>query len=140
MRRGVGAVLALCAIVACDEPAEPDVVEIETAYLLDRVNGAAPPGAVCEQGSVEQLLEFESFALREDDTYGRFQRSRIDGDVVEQQEEGEIERTTGAIRLINAEEDTLVLELLDAAGDRVRRVHACGDTLRYTSVPVAGAG
>ena len=66
------------ALAACDEPAEPDTPDVEVAYLLDRVNGVAPPAPVCESGTVEQTLEFESVALRDDDTYGRAQVIRID--------------------------------------------------------------
>ena len=123
-------------LAACDEPAEPDVIEIETAYLVDRVNGDALPAPVCEQGSVDQSLEFESVALRVDETYGRLQLTRVDDDPVRQEEEGDVARTDSTILLINAADDTLVLSLLDDEGDFVRRVNPCGDTLRYRSVPV----
>ena len=130
--------LVLCiAFVACDEPARPDTPDIEVAYLLDRVNGAPPPAPVCEQGEVDQTLQFESIALRDDDTYGRVQVVRIDDNTPVQQEEvGDFVHTDDAILLINAEDDTLTLTLLDDDGERVRRIHTCGDTLRYQSVAV----
>ena len=137
--RTIHPLLLLCvaAFAACDEPAQPDTPDIEVAYLLDRVNGAPPPGQVCEQGEVEQSLEFESIALRDDDTYGRVQVVRIGDDPALQQEEtGDFERTGDAILLINAADDTLTLTLLDETAERARRIHTCGDTLRYTSVPV----
>ena len=128
---------ASIALLACDEPAEPDVVRVETAYLVDRVNGQPLPEPICEEGSADQTLEFESVALREDETYGRLQLTRIEGDPVEQEEEGEFVRTDSTILLINPADDTLVLELLDDAGAFARRVNPCGDTLRYDNVPVA---
>ena len=133
--------LPLClALAACDEPAEPDTPDVEVAYLLDRVNGVAPPAPVCEEGELDQTLEFESIALRVDDTYGRAQVIRIEDDPpIQQEEEGDFARTDSTILLINAADDTLTLTLLDVDGDRVRRIHTCGDTLRYSSVPVGEA-
>ena len=137
MKRRYAVLLSMLLGTGCDGPAEPDGPAIETAYLLDRVNGNAPPEPICEQGSADQSLEFESIALREDDTYGRVQVVRIEDDpAIQQEEEGDFERLADEILLINAADDTLVLTLLDSAGEHVRRVHTCGDTLRYASVPV----
>lgn len=134
------ALVALTGLVACDEPAEPDVVEIDAAYLVDQANGDPLPAPICEEGSVGQSLEFESVALREDATYGRLQLTRVDDDPVRQEEEGDFVRTDSTILLINAADDTLVLTLLDEDGERLRRINPCGDTLRYDNVPVAGTG
>jgi hypothetical protein len=129
--------VVLVLLAGCDEPAEPDTPDIDVAYLLDRVNGNAPPEPICEQGSVDQSLEFESIALRVDQTYGRAQVIRLGDDPpIEQRETGDFERTADEILLINAADDTLVLALLDSAGEHVRRIHPCGDTLRYASTPV----
>jgi hypothetical protein len=127
------------ALTACDQPAEPDGVEIETAYLADRVNGESLPETICAAGGTTSL-EFESIALREDETYGRLQITRAgSGNPLEQREEGRVARTDSTILLINAAEDTLLLTLLDEDGDFVRRIHTCGDTIRYASVPVGDA-
>ena len=136
-RRHVLPFALLLTVAGCDEPAQPDGPDIEVAYLLDRVNGNTLPEPICEQGSADQSLEFESIALRVDDTYGRVQVVRIEDDPpLQQEEEGDFERLADEILLINAADDTLVLTLLDSAGERVRRIHTCGDTLRYASVPV----
>jgi len=137
MKRRYAALFSALLVTGCDEPAEPDGPAIDVAYLLDRVNGNAPPEPICEQGSADQSLEFESIALRDDDTYGRVQVVRIEDDPpIQQEEQGDFERLADEILLINAADDTLVLTLLDSAGEHVRRVHTCGDTLRYVSVPV----
>jgi hypothetical protein len=135
----VGAAL-LCTIVtlgACEQPEEPRPPVIEVAYLLDRVNGAAPPARVCEQDAIEQRLRFESIALADDGSYGRLQEIQIDdGTPIQQEERGEFERTAETILLRNANAVVTTLTLLDSAGAFVRRIHPCGDTLRYASVPI----
>lgn len=129
-RLAVGLVLAAA---ACADPTETDAPVIEAVYLLDRVNGAAPPAPICAEGSAEQTLIYESIALRDDDSYGRLQQTRIDdGPVIEQSETGEFARTDSTILLINAAEDTLILAILDASF--LRRIHPCGDSLRYESL------
>lgn len=130
------ATVALVAI-ACEEPTDPDGPVLEAAYLLDRVNGTAPPAPICGQGSADQILVFESVALATDDTYGRLQQIRIDsGPILQQEERGDFTRTDSTIVLVNAAEDTLTLVLLDSIGSQVRRVHPCGDTLRYAFAEV----
>lgn len=137
-----GAAPALfCALVlACEQPEEPEPPVIETVYLLDRVDGVAPPAPVCEGEPVTQVLRYESIALADDGTYGRLQETKIgDNAPVQQEERGEFERTEDAILLTNAASARITLTLLDSAGDHVRRVHTCGDTLRYASVPIERA-
>ncbi|HUF12529.1 MAG TPA: hypothetical protein VMN78_05455 [Longimicrobiales bacterium] len=132
------ALVALCAaLAACEQPEEPEPPVIEVAYLLDRIDGEPPPAPVCEQGSVDQLLRFESIALADDGSYGRLQEIQIGSDPPLQQEErGEFEHTEAAILLHDAAGGVTALALLDSAGEHVRRIHTCGDTLRYASVPV----
>ena len=136
--RRAGWALAVCiTALACEQPDEPEPPEVEVAYLLDRVNGIVPPAPVCEQGTADQTLRFESIALADDGSYGRLQEIQIEDELPFQQEErGTFERTDSTILLINADEDTLTLALLDTAAAFVRRIHTCGDTLRYRSVPV----
>lgn len=131
------ALLLTIALVGCEDPTETP--PLEAAYLLDRVNGRALPAPICEDDAVDQLMQFESVALDEDGSYGRFQQVRIGPDqVVEQEERGEYVRTDSSFLLINAAEDTLVLTLLDEQALRLRRIHPCGDTLRYSEARVDG--
>lgn len=131
--------LALFAGAACEQPEEPDPPVIETVYLLDRVDGATPPAPVCESDGVSQVLRFESIALADDGTYGRLQETQVGGgSPVQQEERGAYERGDGTITLHPAGQGTLLLTLLDSAGTFARRIHACGDSLRYRSVPVEG--
>lgn len=122
---------------ACEQPDEPEPPVIETVYLLDRVDGVAPPAPVCESGEVAQVLRFESIALADDGSYGRLQETQIgNGPPSQQEERGDFERGDGTILLRPAGAATIVLTLLDSAGAFARRIHACGDSLRYQSVPV----
>ena len=125
------------ALLACDEPAEP--ARVETAYLLDRINGDPPPQPVCaDDGGADQELLFESISLLDDETYGRLQRIRIeDNQPIDQEERGDFERTDSTILLLQSASDTVVLTLIDEDGEFLRRIHPCGDTLRYDNVPVA---
>lgn len=135
----VAALAALAATGgACEQPEEPVPPTIETAYLLDRIDGVAPPAPVCEAGSATQLLRFESIALADDGSYGRLQEIQVDGGTpIQQEERGEFERADSTIVLRSAGGGVVVLALLDSAGVRARRIHTCGDTLVYASVPVA---
>lgn len=138
-RGWIGAAPALlCALLlGCEQPEEPEPPVIETVYLLDRVDGVAPPAPVCDAGAVSQMLRYESIALADDGTYGRLQETQTGGNAAVQQEErGQYERTPGAILLTNAASARITLTLLDSAGNHVRRIHTCGDTLRYASVPI----
>lgn len=130
---------AALALLACEEPADPATIEV--VYLLDRVNGEPPPQPVCvDEGGPDQELIFESISLLDDETYGRLLRMRIDDEPAsDRTERGDFTRTDSTILLINAEDDTVTLALLDSAGAFVRRFHACGDTLRYDNTPVVGA-
>ena len=136
---GLGAALGLglSAVLGCEQAEEPEPPVIEAVYLLDRVNDAAPPAAVCEAGEVAQVLRFESIALAEDGSYGRLQETQIGGGTpIQQEERGEYERAAEVIELRPAGGGLVLLALLDSAGAFARRIHACGDTLRYQSVPV----
>ena len=137
-RGGAVACAALAFVpAACELPDSPDPPVIEVAYLLDRVDGIAPPAPVCEAGSVDQLLRFESVALAEDGTYGRAQEIQIeDNPPFQQEERGDFIRTDSTILLLNEAADTVVLTLLDSVGEFVRRIHPCGDVLRYHSTDV----
>lgn len=129
--------LALVALPACEQPEEPETPTIETVYLLDRIDGVAPPAPVCEEEAGEYVLRFESIALADDGSYGRLQEVRIGDDPPSRQEErGDFERTADAILLRNGAGAVVTLALLDSAGDYARRIHTCGDTLRYASEPV----
>ena len=134
---GGGVLLALAALAACEQPDEPDRPRIETVYLLDRIDGEAPPAPVCEEDVVDHILRFESIALADDGSYGRLQEVRIGDDPPTRQEErGEFERTADSILLRSGAGGVVTLALLDSAGDFARRIHTCGDTLRYASEPV----
>jgi hypothetical protein len=134
-RAAATTIAVMVALPACEVPEDPEPAAIEVAYLLDRVNGIAPPRPICEQEGALQVLLFESIALAEDDTYGRLQETRIDGGpVIQQREQGEFVRSDSTILLVNAADDTLTLELLDEDGAQTRRIHPCGDVLRYGAV------
>ena len=136
--RAPSALLVMAGVLlGCEQPEEPEPPSIETAYLLDRVDGVVPPAPICEDGAV-RTLRFESIALADDGSYGRLQETQAGGNPpIRQEERGQYERATDAILLRNAAGDAITLALLDSAGDFARRVHPCGDTLRYESVAVA---
>lgn len=138
MKRSKTAFLALVlALAACEEPT--DTQRLEGVYLLDRVDGRAPPGEVCEDDAVVQVLLYESIALADSGTYGRLQIVELDeSDVIQQEEFGDYVRTDSTFLLINAADDTLVLAMLDDEAVRLRRIHTCGDTLRYSQQRVEG--
>lgn len=129
-------VLLTLALSACEEPT--DTQPLEGVYLLDRVNGRALPAQVCAGDDVDQVMLYESIAMDTAGTYGRFQLVRVGEEEVEQQEHGEWLDTDSTFLLINAAEDTLVLTLLDEEAQRLRRLHPCGDTLRYSQARVVG--
>ena len=92
---------------------------------------------MCEDDAVDQLLHSESFALHDDQRYGRSQVIQLDDNTpVEQQEHGDYEDQDSVFVLVNADADTVRLVLLDDDGEYVRRIHPCGDTLRYEFTPV----
>ena len=136
--RATALAFAVClAPLGCGLPDEPEPPRIIRAYELDRINGELPPAIVCADGAADQILHFETFALDDQGRYGRSQVIEIDDDPpVEQQERGDYEDEDSAFVLVNAADDTVVLRLLDEAGELVRRVHPCGDTLRYESIPL----
>lgn len=138
MKRSKTAVLALVlALAACEEPTETQ--PLEGVYLLDRVDGRVLPGQVCEGDAVDQVLLYESIALGDAGTYGRLQIVELDeAEVIEQEEFGDYVRTDSTFLLINALEDTVVLTMLDEDALRLRRIHTCGDTLRYSQARVEG--
>ena len=136
MKRSTTALLLTLAVTACEAP-PTETQPLEGAYLLDRVNGSVLPGQICHEDAIDQVLLFESIAMHEAGTYGRLQRLRFgDEDYVEQQEVGDFVRTDSTFLLINAAEDTLVLVMLDEEAARLRRIHPCGDTLRYSQARV----
>ena len=109
---------------------------LEGAYLLDRVNGEALPEQICDGDVVDQVLHFESIAIVDDSVYGRRQDLQVGGQYFTQEEIGDYVRTDSTFLLINQAGDTLVLTLLDDEALRLRRIHPCGDTLRYSQVRV----
>ncbi len=143
MRPAARGVAACCVLVllatasACDAFQEPDAPDLIAAYLLDRVDGDPPPAPVCEQDAIDQVLRFESFALDDDGRYGRSQEIQLDDDPpVLQEERGDYEDQDSVFVLVNAESDTIRLVALDEDREFVRRIHTCGDTLRYRFTPV----
>lgn len=141
VRTRTAAVTTVASLVAwtaaCQLPDEPDPPVVETVYLLDAIDGLAPPRPVCEAEATMLLLRFESIALAADGSYGRLQETQLGENPPTQQEErGDFTRTDSTIVLENGAGALVTLALLDAAGEHVRRLHACGDTLRYESVPV----
>lgn len=139
--RRVHAVVVIAALApaagACELPDQPEPPTIETVYLLDAIDGQAPPAPVCEEEPVTQLLRFESIALADDGSYGRVQEIQVgNGSPIQNEERGDFERSDSSIILRNAAGALVTLALLDSAGAHARRIHACGDTLRYESVPI----
>lgn len=136
MKRSI-AILALTVVIgACEEPM--DTQPLEGAYLVDRVNGEALPEQICDGDVVDQVLHFESIAILGDSMYGRLQDLQVGEDYLRQEEVGEYVRTDSTFLLINEAQDTLVLTLLDDEASRLRRIHPCGDTLRYSQARVQG--
>ncbi|HEX6587936.1 MAG TPA: hypothetical protein VF039_02855 [Longimicrobiales bacterium] len=133
------AALALVALVtaACEQPTETQ--PLEGVYLVDRVNGVPLPGQICHGDGIDQVLLYESVAMGDNGSYGRLQQVRLgEEEVIQQEEYGEYVRTDSTFLLINAVEDTIVLAMLDTAATRLRRIHPCGDTLRYSQARVEG--
>ena len=138
MKRSMAVLAFTLVVAACEEP-PTETQPLDGIYVLDRVNGGVLPGEICHGDAVDQVLLYESIAMHEGGTYGRLQRVRFgEEDVVEQGEIGDYVRTDSTFLLINAAEDTLVLVMLDEEASRLRRIHPCGDTLRYAQARVEG--
>ncbi len=136
MKRSIAILVLTFALAACEEPMETQ--PIEGAYLADRVNGQALPEQICDGDVVDQVLLYESIAIVDDSVYGRRQDLQVGEDYFSQEEIGRYVRTDSTFLLINQAEDTLVLTLLDEEASRLRRIHPCGDTLRYSQARVQG--